>query len=164
MQGSVHNHISKPLTGIQTENFCIVQPLSIIFEKLWQSGKVPSDWRKGNAAPIFKKGNKEDSGYYRPVSLTSMPDHGTDPPRRYTETYGRQGGSSLSYKDSQHGFTKGKSCLTNLVAFYNGGTASVDTGRAMDATYLDLCKALDTVPHNVLATKLERDGFDGWTI
>jgi len=26
-------------------------------------------------------------------------------------------------RDSQHGFTKGKSCLINLVAFYNGLTS-----------------------------------------
>lgn len=50
--------------------------------------------------------------------------------------------------------------MTNLVTFYNGFIALVDSRKATDIIYVDLSKASDTVPYVILVSKLERDGFD----
>ena len=67
-------------------------------------------------------------------------------------------------RSSQQGFTKGKSCFTNLIAFYDGMTDWVDEGRAVDAVYLNFSKAFDTVSHNILLGKLRKYGLDEWSV
>jgi len=136
--------------------------LSTIFERSWRTGEEPEDWRKASVTPVFKKGKKEDPGNYRPVSLTSIP--GKVMEQLILEVILKQVEEKKVIRSSQHGFTKGKLCLTNLIAFYDGMTGWVDEGRAVDVVYLDFSKAFNTVSHNILLGKLRKCGLDEWTV
>ena len=63
--------------------------------------------------------------------------------------------------NAQHGFLKGRSTVTQLLAFYHEIGQSLDKGLQTDIVYLDLAKALDSVSHQRLLLKLSRYGVNG---
>ena len=88
-------------------------PLARIFNLSLKEGVVPFEWKEANIIPLFKKGSRNKSENYRPVSLTSVickllerliKDHMVD--------------FLVKHKllnSSQHGFLKARSCLTNML-------------------------------------------------
>ena len=133
----IHPRVLKELAGVLTK------PLSIIYQQSWLTREVPTDWKLANVTPIYKKGRKDDLGNYRPVSLTSVP--GKLMEQLIQSTITQHMWDNQMIRPSQHGFMKGRSCLTNLISFYDRVTRLLDEGKAVDVVYLDFSKAFDTV-------------------
>ncbi|CAM5094205.1 unnamed protein product [Eretmochelys imbricata] len=109
--------------------------------------------------PIFKKGSIGDPGNYRPVSLTSVP--GKVVETVIKNNIIRHIDEHNVLRKSQHGFSKGKSCLINLLEFFEGVNKHVDQGDPVDIVYLDFEKAVDKVPHQTLFCKVSCHGIRG---
>ena len=112
-----------------------------------------------NVSAIFKKGDKENPGNYRPISLTSQVFKIFESMLR-DSIVGHLKENKLIH-DSQHGFMKNRSCLINLLQFLETVTDYIDKGYPVDVIYLDFQKAFDKVPHRRLIHKLTAHGIDG---
>ena len=65
--------------------------------------------------PIYRKGRKEDLENYRPVSLPLAPEEVMEQTVLREITLRVQ--DSREIRSSQHGFMKGRSCLSNRISF-----------------------------------------------
>ena len=98
----------------------IARPLVDIYQTSFNNGVIPKEWKLANISPIFKKGKTSDAGNYRPVSLTSVP-------CRVMKTIIKESLATFFDVKSemsklQHGFTKGRLCLTNLLESFEAWT------------------------------------------
>lgn len=136
----------------------LAKPLALLFNKSYESGKVPCDWKKANVTPIFKKGSKFKACNYRPVSLTCiickiMESIIKDNLVQYLE-------ENNLITNSQHGFRQKRSCLTNLLEYVEKLTKAIDSGQDLDMIYLDFSKAFDKVPIKRLLVKIKAIGVN----
>ena len=135
----------------------LAKPLSTICKQSCVIWYVLIDWRIANGMLMYKKGWNENPGNFRPVSLTSVP--GKVVEQLFLSAITQHIQDSQAIRSSQHGFMKGRSCLTNLISCYDKVTCLVDKRKAVDVAYVDFSKTFDIVFHNILIGKLAAYGL-----
>ena len=134
-------------------------PLKILLRKSLDEGKIPKIYKMAYVTPIYKGGSKQKPENYRPVSLTS----------HIMKVFERVIRKAIMkflidkqlFNDGQHGFVKGRSTQSQLLAHYNDIYEAIMEGKRMDTVFLDFSKAFDKVDHNILLKKVRNHGISG---
>ena len=138
----------------------ICEPLCILFRQSLEEGCVPDDCRNADIVPICKSGTRSKPENYRPVSLTSQMCKVFEALLRDTSVEHLESNNLLNI--TQHGFRRGRSCLSNnILPFIEKVTEVLDKQENIDVLLLDFAKAFDKVPHVRLLNKVKNMGVYG---
>ena len=120
---------------------------------------MPLDWRAADVVRLYNKCAKNHPSNYRPISLTTLVWKILESIIKDAISIHLE--SNTLIKSSQHGFSSGKPCLTNLFIYLEQVTSKIDKGVPVDKLYLDFAKAFDKVPHLRLIEKIVANGIGG---
>lgn len=85
--------------------------LRTLFNKSLAESVLPEDWKTANIVPVHKKGEREYAENYRPISLLPI----VSKVLERCVFYNIKDHLYTVIKNTQHGFIRGRSCVTNLL-------------------------------------------------
>ena len=152
-----YDHLSskvlKDIAGI------VSTPLSIIINQSLCSGIFPSKIKIAKVIPLFKKGDIQLFGNYRPIYLLSSVSKVFEK-AAYGQLYEYFSSHALFY-DSQYGFRKYHSTELAALELVDRIHKEIDENKIIFSVFLDLSKAFDTLDHDILLHKLQYYGITG---
>ena len=137
----------------------LAKPLFALWRLSLDNATTPDGVNLAYITPIFKSDDKHEPANYRPIALTN----------HTTKIFEKIIKSAIVnhlcikqlFNESQHGFRKSRSTLTNLIEYYESILHLLEHERSVDSIYLDFSKAFDKCDHNIILSKLHHIGIRG---
>ena len=135
----------------------ITPSITWLFNLSIRIGKIPNAWKVSHVVPILKSSTMHDPKNYRPISLLSilskiLEKHIFSLILCHLEEF-------HPFSDSQWGFRAGHSTVTALLSTVHRWFQLLESGKEICAVFLDYRKAFDSVPHQLLISKLQQLGL-----
>jgi hypothetical protein len=150
---------SIPSSVLKSSKNSLTPVLSHIINLSLNQGVFPTELKLANVIPLFKAGDKQSTGNYRPVSLL------TTFSKLYERIFYNRLANFLKMQkilfDYQFGFRTNHSTDMALTILIDKVVDALEKGHLMVGIFLDFSKAFDTVNHNILLEKLNRYGVRG---
>lgn len=133
--------------------------LQNMFNSIIETGTYPNCLKVAKVIPIFKSGDSNDVGNYRPISTLSVFNKVFEKllVTRILDFFHKH---DVLYK-LQYGFRQGCSTLIAITELVDSILNELDNRKIVGALFLDLKKAFDTLNHEILLKKLEMYGIRG---
>jgi hypothetical protein len=136
------------------------------FYQSWYSldtSSIPEEWTTANICPLYKKADRSIPANYRPVSLTCILICKLIEHIVCSNIMSHLDNHNI-ITDRQHAFRKHHSCETQLCNVIHHWAKNIDYVKQTDIFILDFEKAFDTMPHELLKSKLNSYGISGYTL
>lgn len=140
------------------KNF-ISEPISFITNKIFETSKIPDQFKEGVVIPIYKSGKIDEMNNYRPITLINILS------KIFEKCLNQRLKNFLNkyniISKNQFGFQKNISTEHSLQQLASIIAENFDKNKKTIAIFLDLQKAFDTVQHKELLNILHQIGIRG---
>ena len=123
----------------------VVRQLTKIFDAIMQSGKMPDEWRESTITPIYTdKGDHMNCSNYRGIKLLSHT------MKLWERIFDQRLRDIVTISDGQFGFKSGVGTTDAIFVIRTPCEKHREGNKPLDMVFVDLEKAYDTVPREVL--------------
>ena len=149
-------HDQIPALAIKESAEILCHPFSSLVNYLFDAGKVPLSWKLGEIVPVHKKDCTLTKTNYRPITILPVLS------KIFEKLVHTRIGSYFEevYHKNVFAYRQHHGCDSAILSLTEEFKKELDSRKVIGLVSMDLSKAFDNLPHDLVVKKLEEYGGD----